>query len=435
VSQIFKTMPKSEYSRRQAAYERAADRNMEFYSAPPKQSGNNSKDIPQIASADHVEKYLRTVLTPHEVTAPVPCPCVQTPPCSSATFRDYVDILCMPTRASDVAGGIGAVPSLFQRGAVLLPSAAQNDMAYLHYTTSQGITATDTTATRKDASFDLFRGHASSQLIMAKTKTELNAINSASDLGRVTGMSVRFSALGAPSTQTGTLHVYRPSSRVKLDMNATSQTNIIDSNSEPHRLVSIPISKLGRDGPHTFTWHPLFPDDYSFKIQATLSNSITDPVTGENEAGNYLGGSGYVAAACPWLFFFIERAQGVDVGTASSSTVNEVIRIETTMHYDYIKGPTFNTGSANAGSIAARHWVPYAPGCTNAILLGHKYETSTTDPSNFDKRGPGAKALSALGLDGKGRLSKKNVSDRDLKKAFGKKLPFKLSGLNNRGYF
>jgi len=419
-------MPKSALTRHREAYERAADRNMEFYApAPPRITGTNSVDIPQIADPQHVEKYLKTVLTPHEVNNPVPCPCVQTPPCSSGTFRDYVDILVMPTRASDVGAGAAAVPTLFQRGAVLCPQSAVHDSAYLLYTSTQNVAEGGTTGARQVQSFDLFRSGASCNLVVNKTRTELNLTNSSSDLGRVTGMSVRFSALGAPSTQTGTLHVYRPSSRVKLDHNASSQANMIDANSEPHRLVSIPISKLGRDGAHTFTWHPLFPDDYNFKILATLDGVLYDPVFGNRDDGSATGASGYGQTHVPWLWFFIERAQGVDVGTATSATVNEVIRVETTMHYDFIKGPTFTAGNVNAGSIAARHWVPYAPGCTNAILLAHQHETRTTDPSNFGGRGPGARALAALGLDGKGKLSKKPLTERGLKKAFGKKQGYK----------
>jgi len=239
-------------SSRQRQYERSANRKMDI--APISFDKSRTKKLLKAARHPLVQRsmYHDMILDPFHCRQPVVNPIVVGQPCYPRVVRDYYDWVITRTGSSNSAAGS---TSVFSRAAIYAPQIPVSGYTWGSFCATNGTaSATKNDSDLKASTFHAFSNPVTTTSIQrhdATVATELTTSIGNGGAGRSNVIGVRISALGAPSLQTGTLHVYRPRNRFKINQNESSQTVIFDQESDLEHLTSIPISKIGSRAPKT----------------------------------------------------------------------------------------------------------------------------------------------------------------------------------------
>lgn len=335
---------------KQRAYERSANRRIEGFNRIPKK-GKLAKEVklprhPML----HRRMFHEMMIDPWHCQTPVTNPIVIGPPCHPRVVQDYYDWpVAKPNSTNTQTGDL----SLFARAAIMIPHYPFTGFTWGNFCENNGVNATIDAATTKIQTFDDFRGRNGITLHQSTVATDISTSDGNTFLARTNVVGIRITALGAPATQTGTLHVWRPRQKIPLNSPANTQANLFDNENDNSRICSIPISKLAKDGPITFVVRSNTLDDFTLK-GAPLSGSLNDANWGINDAP----GVGYGATNTAGLYLFVERPQGAAV--ALPDQTNEIIRVEYICYYDFAPPVSVSTvlsefqGSA-AGAEAPLH--------------------------------------------------------------------------------
>jgi len=368
-------------SARQRQYERSANRKME--SSAVSFDKNRTKKLLKAARHPLVQRSMfhEMIIDPFHCRQPVVNPIVVGPPCYSRVVRDYYDWVI--TRVGSSNNALGST-SVFQRAAIYAPQVPVSGYTWGSFCATNGVASGLNDAQLKDSTFYSFSNPTTNTGIQrhdSTVSTELAISAGYSGAGRTNVIGVRVSALGAPSLQTGTLHVYRPRNRFKVNANENKQNSIFDNESDIEHLTSIPISKIGRDGAVTFVHRPETLDDMQLKSLSTLFGMTTTDLNWGNNDSIYTWGPDYWAP----LYFFVERAAGVATALNPDST-NEVLRVEYIMCYDYI--PALDVASPAKSRSGPFEIALHDPHAIHGLQTANAHEeTSNSDPSVFHAKG------------------------------------------------
>jgi len=366
---------------RQRQYERSANRKMDL--APFLHPASDKKKLTKSARHPlvHRSMFYDMVLDPFHCRTPVVNPIVPSQPCYPRCARDYYDWVITRCGSSNNATGS---TSVFARAAIYAPQHPSNGYVWGSFGATNGAAATPNDNGLKALSFYGFTDPVTNTGIQrhdATLATELTTNLGQGGCGRTNVVGVRISALGAPSLQTGTLHVYRPRNRFKIHHGETSQKTIFDQESDLEHLTSIPLSKIGRDGAVTFVWRPENLDDMQLKAGSTLFGAVlTDSTWGNND--NYT--TWHTDNWAP-IYVFVERAYMA--AALLPDATNEVLRFEYITYYDYVPSIDTTTLPAKARS-GPFELALHDPHAIHGLQTANAHEeTANLDPSVFHGKG------------------------------------------------
>jgi len=360
---------------RQRQYERSANRKMESQSLPlTGRFSSKKKELPKLRHPLLQRRmYHEMILDPFHCKTPVVNPCVFGPPALPCVSHDYYDwVISKPCSESKPTGD----NSIFQRAVVYVPQYPYSHSVWGTFCKNTTAAVEDEPASvRIQESFNEFSANVSCERHNSTIATEVSALDGTSFLARTNVAGIRISALGAPATQTGTLHVYRPRTRIALDRMANSQKNLFDDEIDIERLVSIPISKLGKDGPATFVVRPKTLDDMQLKGWDDRGQGegdqtdLRDLNTGYREDVQ----RGYHELAAGAIYLYVERAQSPN--TVLPDDTNEVLRVEYIVFYDYVPGvPTGGIEIGQRNKAYALETSLHDPAAAHGPQLANQHE-------------------------------------------------------------